>query len=237
MTREEAGRRAEVMQHYADGGEVECAVGGGQWRVVQYLQFDQPAEKYRKAQPAPAADSEGKVAVVGEWRQTVDGKCAGEVASIHGWGARATINTRGDSDWPTLSIENTLTIPPRPEPEDGWEIVGCRVPDHGDKHFGFPSWTGICTAGGIGAPSKEDFNGRRWIARKIEPTYRDWKISEVPIGAIVISKNPTNPSRSVILQENGYMVWVGARAACSLRHLREHFTMEDGTPCGIKETK
>jgi hypothetical protein len=71
---------------------------------------------------------------------------------------------------------------------------------------------------------------------KPAPKYRPWTIAEVPVGAILISKNLANPSRSVILQENGVMVWVGARLSpYTMAGLMEKFTLEDGTPCGVLE--
>ena len=54
MTREEAGRRAELMQHYADGGEVEIKRIGYNWRALNAPEFDWDHYDYRKAQPAPA---------------------------------------------------------------------------------------------------------------------------------------------------------------------------------------
>ena len=72
---------------------------------------------------------------------------------------------------------------------------------------------------------------------RIKPvlTVRPWTIAEVPVGAVVINKDSANPSKSVIIQENGIFVRVGARGEnYTTSELLACFTMLDGTPCGVE---
>ncbi len=75
------------------------------------------------------------------------------------------------------------------------------------------------------------------IRRKPEqPKCRPWKHDEVPVGAIVRSKVLPAIRRSIVASSGTWALLGGMVEYDSFTMLLSEWTLEDGSPCGVRET-
>lgn len=66
------------------------------------------------------------------------------------------------------------------------------------------------------------------------PKYRAWTDKEVPIGLVVRCKMPTTYRYMIVMAAPGE-VKLALGATYTLKEMFCDFTMDDGSPCGVKE--